>query len=102
MICQETAFERAQVRIDIEREPGAVDDRFMATMSVIDTNSHVLHPLVFSDGSRVAISGASEAFALSSALTYLESRFGGYSETTFACVAPTMLSTVGMPVVVER
>jgi len=102
MVCQETSFERAQCRIDIDRDPGAIDDRFVATMSVIDRDSGTVHPLVFSDGSRVVIPGQTEALALSSALTYLESQFGGYSETTFSCVEPTLRASVGIAVVVER
>ena len=102
MLCQETSFERADCRIDINREPGAIDDRFVATMSVIDRDSGMLHPLVFGDGSRVVIPGQTEALALNSALTYLERQFGGYSETTFSCVEPTLRATVGTPLVVEH
>ena len=102
MTCQETSFTHAQCRIDIDLEPGSIDGRYQATIFVIEPDSHVLRPLVFRDGSRVAISGATEAVALSSALTYLEARFGGYSASPFACVPLTRLAIVGAPMVVEE
>jgi hypothetical protein len=102
MSCQETSFERADCRIDVSPEPGAIDGRYMATMFVIEPESRVLHPLVFRDGSRVMVSGVNEAAALNSALTYLESRFGGYSETMFGCPPPTRHAPVGDPIVIEE
>src|SRR5262245_6110906 len=102
MYCQETSFERADCRIDINPEPGAIDGRYMATMFVIEPESLILRPLVFRDGSRVMVSVITEAAALNSALTYLESRFGGYSETTFGCPPPIRQAPIGDPIVVEE
>ena len=100
--CQEAFFAQAHCRIDVERRDEPVGDgSFVATMSVVDVATHTLRPLVFSDGARVAIKGASDALALSSALTYLEGRFGAFSEIVYGCVDATRRAGRGTPMVVE-
>lgn len=100
--CQEAFFAAAHCRIDVERRPDPVGDAsYVATMSIVDDTSHTLRPLVFSDGARVAIKAASDALALSSALTYLEGRFGAFSEIVYGCVDATRRATRGTPMVVE-
>lgn len=100
--CQEAFFAGAHCRIDVERRPDPVGDAsYVATISIVDDTSQTLRPLVFSDGARVAIKAASDALALSSALTYLEGRFGAFSEIVYGCVDATRRATRGSPMVVE-
>jgi hypothetical protein len=70
-------------------------------MSVVDDTSHTLRPLIWSDGARVTIKAASDALALSSALTYLERRFGAFSEIVYGCVDATRRAARGTPLVIE-
>jgi putative oxidoreductase len=100
--CQEAFFADAHCRIDVERRDNPIGDAsYVATMSVVDATSQTLRPLVFSDGARVAIKAASDALALSSALTYLEGRFGAFSEIVYGCVDATRRAARGTPLVVE-
>jgi hypothetical protein len=87
MSCQEAFFAEAHCRIDVEPKSDTIGEtRFVARVSVVDAVSHEIRPLVFSDGSRVIFPAASEALALSSALTYLETRFGAYTESPYGCL----------------
>ncbi len=102
MSCQDAFFTDAHCRIDVESRPeGLGGSRYVATVSVVDDQAHALRPLVSSDGARVAFSAESEALAINSSLTYLESRFGGYSEITYRCEDRDQPLSVGEPVVLE-
>src|SRR5262245_18847257 len=102
MSCQEAFFADAHCRIDIEPRPDAAGEaRFAATLAIVDPSSHALRPLVFRDGSRVTIPASSEALALNSAVTYLEKRFGAFSEIAYGCLPDVGDATVGRPLVIE-
>ena len=102
MSCQDAFFTEAHCRIEVEpRHDGLGDTRYVATVFVVDDAAHELRPLISSDGAGIAFSGDSEALAVSSSLTYLESRFGGYSEITYRCEDRDHALTAGEPVVVD-
>jgi hypothetical protein len=102
MHSQEAFFARAHCRIDIDIRPGVGEPRYVATVSMIDDASEQLHPLVFRSGSRLSFPASSEAGALTSTLTYLEKRFGAFSEIMHGCLIPARMATIGDPVVVEE
>jgi hypothetical protein len=100
--CQEAAFARARCRIELTPETdGLSPGRWLATASVIDRERHEVHPLVFQDGARVSFPAGSEALALNSILTYLESKFGGFSEIVYRCLPDTESAMVAAPIVIE-
>jgi hypothetical protein len=103
MHCQEAFFARAHCRIDIDIKPGTVGEpKYVATVSIIDDASEQLHPLIFRSGNRIAFPASSEAGALTSTLTYLEKRFGAFSEIMHGCLISARMATIGEPVVVEE
>jgi len=103
MSCQEAFFAHAHCVIDIRPEKNPVGDpEWWATVSVLDPESGALRPLVFDDGTRLVIPGPSEPLALSSALTYLETRFGAFSEIAYGCIDSTRFSRSGAPLVIEN
>ena len=84
--CQEAAFMRGTCRIEIDNRPlGPGLPAFVAHLWMVDQRGRS-SPLVLRDGSPAEIRGETEALALSSALVYLESRFGALSEYVHACV----------------
>lgn len=101
MNCQEVAFTRGTCRIEIEKRPlGPGLPAFVAHLWMVDHSGRP-SPLVLRDGSPAEIRGETEALALSSALVYLESRFGSLSEYVHAC-ADTDLTESGPPVAIDR
>jgi hypothetical protein len=100
--CQDASFARAHCRIELKPETDGLEaSRYVATVSVIDTATNELHPLVFRDGSRLSFPGESEALALNSTLAYLEGKFGAFNEILFGCLEEPQAATVGEPMVVE-
>jgi len=103
MHSQEAFFARAHCRIDIDAKPDVVGEpRYVATVSIVDDASHQLRPLIFRGGRRLTFPGSTDSGALTSALTYLERRFGSFSEIMHGCVEPARSAIVGEPVVVEE
>ena len=99
MTCQEVAFAHGTCRIEIERSTNGIGlPAFVAHLLLRDQSDDV-HLLVAGDGSPVEISAESEALALSTAITYLESRFGALSENAHGCVDPT---GTGAPIVIDH
>lgn len=100
--CQEASFARAHCRVDIREDAeGLTTGRYVATAAVVDREANELHPLVFRDGSRVSFPAGSAELALNTMLTYLEEKFGAFSEIVFGCLPETQSARVGAPVVVE-
>jgi hypothetical protein len=100
--CQQAAFARAECRIELKQEAGGLGPgRFVATASVMDPETHQAHPLVFKDGARIAFPSASEPLALSTMLTYLEGKFGAFSEIVHGCLPDTESAGDAQPMVVE-
>jgi len=92
---------RGTCRIGIEKRPlGPGLPAFVAHLWMIDRDGRS-SPLVLRDGSPAEIRGETEALALSSALVYLESRFGALSEYGHACGDTDMLES-GPPVAIDR
>lgn len=99
MTCQEVAFARGTCRIEIERGTNGIGlPAFIAHLSLRDMSDE-MRLLVNDDGSPVEISAESEALALSTAITYLESRFGALSEYAHGCVETT---GTGAPIVLDH
>lgn len=77
----EVSFARGTCLVDVEVGSGAPGSMaYVALMSLVDQDRHQARPLIFDDGHPLAIQGASEAAALSSAIGYLETRLGAISE----------------------
>jgi hypothetical protein len=101
MNCQDVSFERAHCRIEIGSASAATTPIFVAHVDVVEDDGRVLRPLTFADGRRIEIHGATELLALNSAVTYLESYFGGRAEPEFDCEREAMTPVNGPPFVVE-
>src|SRR5262245_41365020 len=87
MVCQELALARAICRVTLSTRdsvPGTPD--WVAEVDLIDLDGGVSHPVVLPGGRRIAFPGATEAAALSAAVTFLAEEFGGFSEQPHACV----------------
>lgn len=92
---------RGTCRIEIGKHPlGPGLPAFVAHLWMIDRTGRP-HPLVLRDGSPAEIRGETESLALSSALVYLESRFGALSEYVHACSEIEPLES-GAPVHIDR
>jgi len=92
---------RGTCRIEIEKSPlGPGLPSFVAHLWMIDRDGRP-RPLVLRDGSPAEIRGETESLALSSALVYLESRFGALSEYAHACGAIEPRDS-GPPVAIDR
>jgi hypothetical protein len=92
---------RGTCRIEIEKHsigPGL--PAFVAHLWMIDRDGRP-RPLVLRDGSPAEIRGETESLALSTALVYLESRFGALSEYVHACGAVEPQES-GPPVAIDR
>lgn len=103
MSCQQLAFEGGQCLVEIQSKPGASEPQFTAFMSIVELEADgaIVRPMVSEDGHRVRIHAPSEALALDSALTYLESRFGAARHRDDAPAAALGTATVGWPFVVK-
>jgi hypothetical protein len=75
---------------------------FTAHVALVDPDGFTLHPLVFDTGERVEIHATSEPLALSSAITYLESRFGAPSELQHGFIDAPDGKPDGEPFVIEH
>lgn len=84
--------------IDVESDPTASGEpRFVARMSVVDSEGLVVRPLVGADGRRIKIHAMSERLAIRVATSYLEGRFGRIQPPD---AAPSLGgATVGAPFV---
>jgi hypothetical protein len=92
---------RGTCRIGIEKRPlGPGLPAYVAHLWMVDRRGRP-RPLVLRDGSPAEIRGETEALALSSALVYLESRFGALSEYGHACADVDTLEA-GPPVAIDR
>jgi hypothetical protein len=101
-MCQEIAFMGARCRIEVrERRDSVATSRYVATMSVLEDEDRVLRPIVFRSGEHAAVSGATEALALASAVSYLEGRFGSETEYLHACVDDSRRRVTGEPFVID-
>jgi hypothetical protein len=99
MSCQEVAFARGTCRIEIDRGTNGVGiPAFIAHLSLRDMSDE-MRLLVTDEGSPVEILAESEALALSTAIVYLESRFGALSEYAHGCVDATR---PGAPIVIDH
>lgn len=92
---------RGTCRIEIEKHPlGAGLPAFVAHLWMIDRHGRP-RPLVLRDGSPAEIRGETESVALTSALVFLESRFGPNCDYAHACVAIEPRES-GPPVAIDR
>jgi hypothetical protein len=92
---------RGTCRIEIEKHPiGPGLPAFVAHLWMIDPHGRP-RPLVLRDGSPAEIRGETESVALSTALVYLESRFGSLTEYVHGCAAIEPMES-GPPVAIDR
>jgi hypothetical protein len=99
MSCQEVSFVNGTCLVRIDPDDGSPGGAFTAHLSQVDTAGHAERPLVFADGERVIVKGATEAAALRAAVGYLERRFGALCEYEHGCSAGPL--SEGPPLVVE-
>jgi hypothetical protein len=71
-------------------------------VALVDPDGRTTHPLIFDTGQRVEIHATSEPLALSSAITYLESRFGAPSELQHGFLEGAEPKPEGEPFVIEH
>ena len=101
MTCHEVVFERGSCFIEIEPGPWSpAGDSYSARMSVYDRDLGQQRPLVFPDGSRVAVRGPTEPLVMQTAISYLEQRFGAQSLPQHLCTVDA--PPPGPPLVVEE
>jgi len=99
MTCQEVTFVNGTCLVEIEPDTGSPGEAFTARLSLVDTARHEERPLVFDDGERVVVKGATESAALRAAVGYLERRFGALCE--YGHESSTGPLSAGPPLVVE-
>ena len=98
MVCQEVVFAQAACRIEVEPRPYALGGpTYAAQLYVIDEAAQALRPLTFRDGTRVEVRGSSEAVALNSAMSLLESRFGPFAQNAHGCIEPPVPRRLAEP-----
>jgi len=87
MSCQEVALTQAICRVVMTATDG-IDGPplWIAHVDLVDPDRGEIRPIVQSDGGRLTFSARSEGLVLSTALAFLEERFGGFSEAPHACV----------------
>ena len=102
MSCQEAFFAEAHCRVEVEprHDVGAI--RYLASVSIVDPETHASRPLVDDEGSRLVFAAESEPLAFNTALAYLEQRFGAFSEIAYECRKPELLPRAGAPTSPER
>ncbi|MEO7191962.1 MAG: hypothetical protein ABI051_12980 [Vicinamibacterales bacterium] len=100
MTTHEITFARGTCRIEIEEHPEMPP--FTAHVALLDADGGTVHPLVFNTGQRVEIHATSEPLALSSAITYLEGRFGSPSELQHGFLPGAQPKPEGEPFVIEH
>jgi hypothetical protein len=101
MSCRQAFFTSAHCRIDVEPREAVGATRYIATVSVVDPDTHEIRPLVSKDGSRLAFAADSEPLAFNSSFTYLEQRFGAFSEVAYECGKPEEPLVPGAPIVLD-
>jgi hypothetical protein len=100
MTSHEIAFAGGTFRIDVEVGPDI--PRYTARIGMLVDGGQTLRPLVFENGARVEIHATSEPLAVSSAIAYLESRFGAPSELQHGFIEWQRPFKPGRPLLVER
>jgi hypothetical protein len=101
MLCQDAAFVGARCRIEINEGDTGPGPRYSAVMYVLEDDDRVLRPIAFESGQRAEIKASSDALALASAISYLESRFGAQTEYAHQCVGSFESVRVGEPFVID-
>jgi hypothetical protein len=99
MSCYEVAFMDAQCEVDIEPYTEALAPEFVARMAIVDDNGR-RRPLFRAPGVGAEVHAATEALALSMAMSYLERHFGSLSQTPHGCTPGP--APIGEPVVIEE
>jgi hypothetical protein len=103
MVCQEVVFANAACRIEIEPRPYALNGpNFAALMYVFDDDGAAIRPVMFKDGRRVEVHGASEALALNSAIALLEAKFGAITEYAHGCTERPLPPAPGQPFILTE
>ena len=88
MSCQEAFFAEAHCRIEVEPRHDVGPTRYLAAVSIVDPETQAIRPLVDEEGGRLGFAAESEPLAFSTALAYLEQRFGAFSEIAYGCREP--------------
>jgi hypothetical protein len=99
---QDVVFAGGTCRIEIRQRADAPGlPSFTARLWLVD-EAGTASPLVLDRGAPAEIHGQSEALTLSSAITYLEHRFGALSEYAHPTVDWDEARREGPPIVIER
>lgn len=101
MTCRHVEFTHGQhCLVEIQPPSGRLaEPAFTAFVSVIEDDGSIVRPLVQGDGHRVRIKAESEPVALTSAISFLERRFGTPSATFKPISIGT--ATMGSPIYVR-
>ena len=102
MTCQEVVFAGATCRIEIEPRPYALNGPMYAAFLYVIDGSDTARPVLFPDGRRAEVHGATEAQALNSALGLLAGRFGAITEYVHGCTEPVMSRRLANPYVLSE
>jgi hypothetical protein len=95
------AFSQGEFLVEVEPDRSdPMGETYVARLSLLEDDGHVLRPLVFDDGGRVVIHAWSEPLALNSAISYLGTHFGTLSMPEKPWNPHPMIE--GLPYVVER
>jgi hypothetical protein len=98
MMCRQVAFTHGNCLVEIRNDDRPQPDAaFTAFVSLVEDEGSIVRPLVQRDGHRVRIYGTTEPMTLTSAISFLEQRYG--TPTTFAQGCSMGGATVGSPVV---
>jgi hypothetical protein len=102
MKAQDVSFANGTVRISVkDRTTDPAMPLFVAQLSLVDDDGSRLHPLVVEGGYRAEIHGTSEALVLSSAISFLQTRFGALSENEHASADFAPRAQLGAPIEVR-
>lgn len=92
---------QARCRIEVQERAGGPGPRYAAVMYVVSDDDRVLRPLSFDGGQRAEIRATTAPLAATSAISYLESRFGAQTEYAHACVGDFGPAKIGEPFVIS-
>ena len=99
MTCQQVKFLHGECLVEVATR-GSVQGQpdYTAFVSLLEEGGAIVRPLVQLNGRRIEIHANSEPSALSSAISYLQRRFGAVSQPRRGCALAS--SSFGPPVVV--
>jgi hypothetical protein len=99
MTCQQVRFLHGECLVEVDaRDAAQGRPEYTAFVSLLEDGGAIVRPLVQLNGRRIEIRASSEPLAMTSAISYLQRRFGAISQPRRGCALAT--SSFGPPVVV--